>query len=151
VTRTGTTALTLSEEIRQRFDGFSRCQKDVGQCMVDRLEEPAFHPAEELARRVTTRPHGVEYEYPVTLGRDYAGVVEQAGGAVGGFKADDQVFGFLFAREPDRARRNMGRAGHRHRGALDRARAQGRRPRHRGRRAAGRHYCDDTRGCARPL
>jgi NADPH:quinone reductase-like Zn-dependent oxidoreductase len=25
---------------------------------------------------------GVEYEYPVTLGRDYAGVVEQAGSAV---------------------------------------------------------------------
>ena len=31
VTRTGTTALSLSEEIRQRFDEFSRSQKDVGQ------------------------------------------------------------------------------------------------------------------------
>jgi DNA-binding MurR/RpiR family transcriptional regulator len=54
VTRTGTTALTLSEEIRQRFDEFSRSQKDVGQYIVDHLEEAAFHTAEELARRANT-------------------------------------------------------------------------------------------------
>jgi DNA-binding MurR/RpiR family transcriptional regulator len=54
VTRTGTTALTVSEEIRQRFDEFSRSQKDVGQYIVDHLEEAAFHTAEELARRANT-------------------------------------------------------------------------------------------------
>jgi DNA-binding MurR/RpiR family transcriptional regulator len=54
VTRTATTALTLSEEIRQRFDEFSRSQKDVGQYIVDHLEEAAFHTAEELARRANT-------------------------------------------------------------------------------------------------
>jgi DNA-binding MurR/RpiR family transcriptional regulator len=54
VTPTGTTALTLSEEIRQRFDEFSRSQKDVGQYIVDHLEEAAFHTAEELARRANT-------------------------------------------------------------------------------------------------
>jgi DNA-binding MurR/RpiR family transcriptional regulator len=54
VTRSGTTALTLSEEIRQRFDEFSRSQKDVGQYIVDHLEEAAFHTAEELARRANT-------------------------------------------------------------------------------------------------
>src|SRR3954451_24831106 len=54
VTRTGTTALTVSEEIRQRFDEFSRSQKDVGQYIVDHLEEAAFHTAEELARRAYT-------------------------------------------------------------------------------------------------
>jgi DNA-binding MurR/RpiR family transcriptional regulator len=54
VTRTGTTALTLSEEIRQRFEEFSRSQKDVGQYIVDHLEEAAFHTAEELARRANT-------------------------------------------------------------------------------------------------
>jgi NADPH2:quinone reductase len=43
---------------------------------------------------------GVEYEYPVTLGRDYAGVVEQAGATVAGFKAGDQVFGFLLHANP---------------------------------------------------
>jgi DNA-binding MurR/RpiR family transcriptional regulator len=54
VTRSGTAALTLSEEIRQRFDEFSRSQKDVGQYIVDHLEEVAFHTAEELARRANT-------------------------------------------------------------------------------------------------
>ena len=50
----GTSALTLSEEIRSRFDEFSRSQKDVGQYIVDHLEEAAFHTAEELARRANT-------------------------------------------------------------------------------------------------
>jgi DNA-binding MurR/RpiR family transcriptional regulator len=54
VTRTGSSALTLSAEIRQRFDDFSRSQKDVGQYIVDHLEEAAFHTAEELARRANT-------------------------------------------------------------------------------------------------
>jgi len=54
VTRAGTTALTLSEEIRQRFDEFSRSQKDVGQYIVDHLDEAAFQTAEELARRAST-------------------------------------------------------------------------------------------------
>src|SRR3954447_25196623 len=54
VTRSGTSALTLSSEIRQRFDEFSRSQKDVGQYIVDHLDEAAFHTAEELARRANT-------------------------------------------------------------------------------------------------
>jgi DNA-binding MurR/RpiR family transcriptional regulator len=54
VSRSGATALTLSAEIRQRFDEFSRSQKDVGQYIVDHLEEAAFHTAEELARRANT-------------------------------------------------------------------------------------------------
>jgi DNA-binding MurR/RpiR family transcriptional regulator len=54
VTRSGTAALTLSAEIRQRFDEFSRSQKDVGQYIVDHLDEAAFHTAEELARRANT-------------------------------------------------------------------------------------------------
>ena len=54
MTRTGTQALTLSAEIRERFDEFSRSQKDVGQYIVDHLDEAAFHTAEELARRANT-------------------------------------------------------------------------------------------------
>src|SRR3979411_909934 len=54
VTRSGTAALTLSDEIRQRFDEFSRSQKDVGQYIVDHLDEAAFATAEELARRANT-------------------------------------------------------------------------------------------------
>ena len=54
MSRAGTSALTLSEEIRQRFDEFSRSQKDVGQYIVDHLDEAAFQTAEELARRAST-------------------------------------------------------------------------------------------------
>ena len=54
MTRSGTSALTLSSEIRERFDEFSRSQKDVGQYIVDHLDEAAFATAEELARRANT-------------------------------------------------------------------------------------------------
>jgi DNA-binding MurR/RpiR family transcriptional regulator len=52
--RNGSAALTLSGEIRERFDEFSRSQKDVGQYIVDHLDETAFHTAEEVARRANT-------------------------------------------------------------------------------------------------
>ena len=45
---------TLSTEIRERFDDFSRSQKDVARYIVDHLDEAAFHTAEELARRANT-------------------------------------------------------------------------------------------------
>jgi NADPH:quinone reductase len=38
---------------------------------------------------------GLEHDYPITLGRDYAGVVEQTGAAVSGYSPGEQVFGFL--------------------------------------------------------
>src|SRR5215212_2946570 len=43
---------------------------------------------------------GVEHQYPVVLGRDYAGVVEQVGSAVSGYRPGDQVFGFLLHANP---------------------------------------------------
>src|SRR5688500_9494570 len=43
---------------------------------------------------------GLEHDYPVVLGRDYAGVVEQAGAAVSGYRPDDRVFGFLLHANP---------------------------------------------------
>jgi DNA-binding MurR/RpiR family transcriptional regulator len=46
--------LTLSSEIRERFESFSRSQKDVARYIVDHLDEAAFHTAEELARRANT-------------------------------------------------------------------------------------------------
>ena len=52
----------------------------------------------------------VEHEFPVTLGRDYAGVVEQVGADVTRYAVGDEVFGFLAARQPDRPRRELGRA-----------------------------------------
>ena len=43
---------------------------------------------------------GVEHEYPVTLGRDYAGVVEQVGAEVTRYAVGDEVYGFLVHADP---------------------------------------------------
>ena len=45
---------TLSAFITERFDEFSRSQKDVARYIVDHLDEAAFQTAEELARRANT-------------------------------------------------------------------------------------------------
>ena len=45
---------TLSAYIADRFDEFSRSQKDVAQYIVDHLDEAAFQTAEALARRANT-------------------------------------------------------------------------------------------------
>ena len=43
---------------------------------------------------------GVQYDYAVILGRDYAGVVEQTGAAVSRYQPGDQVHGFLLHANP---------------------------------------------------
>jgi DNA-binding MurR/RpiR family transcriptional regulator len=45
---------SLSNFITERFDEFSRSQKDVARYIVDHLDEAAFLTAEELARRANT-------------------------------------------------------------------------------------------------
>jgi DNA-binding MurR/RpiR family transcriptional regulator len=45
---------TLSTYITERFEEFSRSQKDVARYIVDHLDEAAFQTAEELARRANT-------------------------------------------------------------------------------------------------
>jgi DNA-binding MurR/RpiR family transcriptional regulator len=50
----GRSGKTLSEYITERFDEFSRSQKDVARYIVDHLDEAAFQTAEELARRANT-------------------------------------------------------------------------------------------------
>ncbi len=42
----------------------------------------------------------VEHELPITLGRDYAGVVEQVGADVTGLSIGDDVFGIIMAMNP---------------------------------------------------
>jgi len=42
----------------------------------------------------------VEYEFPVTLGRDFAGVVEQVGSAISRYRAGDEVYGFVPHADP---------------------------------------------------
>ncbi|MGZ5387019.1 MAG: MurR/RpiR family transcriptional regulator, partial [Solirubrobacterales bacterium] len=58
MTRTATKAQparkSLSDYITERFDDFSRSQKDVARYIVDHLDEAAFQTAEELARRANT-------------------------------------------------------------------------------------------------
>ncbi|MEI7625071.1 MAG: MurR/RpiR family transcriptional regulator [Actinomycetota bacterium] len=51
---TGQGHQTLSAYIQDRFDEFSRSQKDVAQYIVDHLDEAAFQTAESLARRANT-------------------------------------------------------------------------------------------------
>ena len=42
----------------------------------------------------------VEHEFPIVLGRDYAGVVEQVGSDVTRYAEGDEVYGFLPAANP---------------------------------------------------
>jgi NADPH:quinone reductase-like Zn-dependent oxidoreductase len=42
-----------------------------------------------------------EYEFPVILGRDFAGIVEEMGDGVDAYAKGDQVFGFLAATDPE--------------------------------------------------
>ncbi len=53
-TRTRPQRKSLSAYITERFDEFSRSQKDVARYIVDHLDEAAFLTAEELARRAST-------------------------------------------------------------------------------------------------
>jgi NADPH2:quinone reductase len=43
---------------------------------------------------------GVEHQYPVVLGRDYAGVVEEVGADATRYAIGDKVFGFLLHADP---------------------------------------------------
>ncbi len=53
-TKTPPQLKSLSDYIQERFDDFSRSQKDVARYIVDHLDEAAFLTAEELARRAST-------------------------------------------------------------------------------------------------
>ena len=53
-TKTSPQLKSLSDYIQERFDEFSRSQKDVARYIVDHLDEAAFLTAEELARRAST-------------------------------------------------------------------------------------------------
>ncbi len=52
--RNGKRSKSLCEYITERFDEFSRSQKDVARYIVDHLDDAAFQTAEELARRAST-------------------------------------------------------------------------------------------------
>jgi DNA-binding MurR/RpiR family transcriptional regulator len=68
---------TLSTFITERFDEFSRSQKDVARYIVDHLDEAAFQTAEELARRADTSSSTV-VRFSQALGFDGYPELQQA-------------------------------------------------------------------------
>jgi DNA-binding MurR/RpiR family transcriptional regulator len=71
------TRKTLSAYITDRFDEFSRSQKDVARYIVDHLDEAAFQTAEELARRANTSSSTV-VRFSQALGFDGYPELQQA-------------------------------------------------------------------------
>jgi NADPH:quinone reductase len=65
-----------------------------------RVQASSVNPVETSIAAGMLAGMGLEHEYPVTLGRDYAGVVEQTGEAVSGYRPGDQVYGFLLHASP---------------------------------------------------
>jgi len=65
-----------------------------------RVHASSVNPVDNSIAAGMLAQMGVEYDYPVILGRDYAGVVEQAGAAVTGYRPGDQVFGFVLHANP---------------------------------------------------
>src|SRR3954470_16220869 len=65
-----------------------------------RVQASSVNPVDNSIAAGMLAQMGVEYEYPVTLGRDYAGTVEQTGAGTSGFQPGDQVFGFLVHANP---------------------------------------------------
>src|SRR4051812_32699738 len=65
-----------------------------------RVHASSVNPVDNSIAAGMLAQMGVEYDYPVTLGRDYAGVVERAGSADSGYRPGDRVFGFLLHANP---------------------------------------------------
>jgi len=65
-----------------------------------RVQASSVNPVDNSIAAGMLAGMGVEHEYPVILGRDYAGVVEQTGAAVSGYRPGDQVYGFLLHANP---------------------------------------------------
>jgi NADPH:quinone reductase-like Zn-dependent oxidoreductase len=65
-----------------------------------RVRGSSVNPADSGIAAGMLKQMGVEYEFPVILGRDYAGVVEQVGAEVTRYAVGDEVFGFLLHANP---------------------------------------------------
>src|SRR5204862_5270767 len=80
---------TLSTYITERFEEFSRSQKDVARYIVDHLDEAAFQTAEELARRASTSSSTV-VRFSQALGFEGYPELQQAAIEEYRNRADDQ-------------------------------------------------------------
>src|SRR5215210_707147 len=65
-----------------------------------RVRASSANPADNSIATGMLKQMGLEYEFPVILGRDYAGVVEQVGAEATGYSVGDEVFGFLLHANP---------------------------------------------------
>jgi NADPH2:quinone reductase len=65
-----------------------------------RVRASSVNPVDRLVAAGALSQIGVEYGYPVVLGRDYAGVVEHAGPSVCDYQPGDHVFGFVLQANP---------------------------------------------------
>jgi NADPH:quinone reductase len=65
-----------------------------------RVHASSVTPADNSIAAGMLKLMGVEYEFPVILGRDYAGVVEKLGSDVTRYNVGDAVFGFLLHANP---------------------------------------------------
>jgi len=91
---------SLSDYIQERFEEFSRSQKDVARYIVDHLDEAAFLTAEELARRASTSSSTV-VRFSQALGFDGYPELQQAAieeyrntGAASGSASAGALFSF---------------------------------------------------------
>src|SRR3954468_9984920 len=65
-----------------------------------RVQASSVNPADNGIAAGMLKQMGLEYEFPVILGRDYAGVVEQVGAEVTRYAVGEDVFGFLLHANP---------------------------------------------------
>ncbi|HKI22083.1 MAG TPA: NADP-dependent oxidoreductase [Gaiellaceae bacterium] len=65
-----------------------------------RVRASSVNPADNSIAGGMLKQMGIEYEFPVILGRDYAGVVEQVGADVTRYSVGDEVFGFVLHANP---------------------------------------------------
>ena len=65
-----------------------------------RVHASSVNPVDNGIAAGMLKQMGVEYDLPVILGRDYAGVVEQVGTDVTGYMVGDKVFGFVLHANP---------------------------------------------------
>ena len=65
-----------------------------------RVHASSVNPVDNGIAAGMLKQMGVEYEFPVILGRDYVGVVEQVGADATRYTVGDKVFGFLLHANP---------------------------------------------------
>jgi NADPH2:quinone reductase len=65
-----------------------------------RVHASSVNPVDNGIAAGMLKQMGVEYEFPVIIGRDYAGAVEQVGDEVTRYAVGDEVFGFLLHANP---------------------------------------------------